>query len=109
MSVMVAQFIEEHFYGGVGNYVKRKERVYVDPVVDPENDDESSEGVSIASSMKEEMMKRGVWKERKRLKVRVCVCVCFMFVVFVVSFVPSRAAMFVSVGGGHARRLQCTR
>ena len=77
MSVMVAQFIEEHFYGGVGNYVKRKERVYVDPVIDPENDDESSEGVSIASSIKEEMKKRGVWKERKRIKVRVCVWVCF--------------------------------
>ena len=85
MSVLVAQFIEEHFYGGVGNYVKKKERVYLDPVA--EADDESSEGVSIADSMKEEMIHRGVWKERKRNKVgavdgdavravRVTACVC---------------------------------
>ena len=67
---MVAQCIEQFFYGGVGNFIKKKERVYDEPVqMDGDykyvDDEESSEGASVTDSMKEEMIKRGLWKEKK--------------------------------------------
>ena len=67
---MVAQCIEQFFYGGVGNFIKKKERVYDEPVrMDGDykyvDDEESSEGASVTDSMKEEMIKRGLLKEKK--------------------------------------------
>jgi len=67
---MVAQCIEQFYYGGVGNFIKKKERVYDEPVqMDGDykyvDDEESSEGASVTDSMKAEMIKRGLWKEKK--------------------------------------------